>query len=208
MIKHIWFDFSDTIAAIDTDMHNSIKYTEFARLKNSKVSEDLIAEYDRLFEQLGNSNSNVFVSTFNLPASYWPDLINKHLDVYSLMRPNIPRVIREIAGLIPISVFSNIDTKLVMEKLGIDTSVFTHILSSAQLTFPKPHTEGYEKIVALSGLDPREILYIGDDLKKDILPAKSVRLKVGYMWGECNEADYIFMDFEDILSMVRSINSR
>jgi FMN phosphatase YigB (HAD superfamily) len=203
MIKHIWFDFSDTIAAIDKEKHNALKYGEYAKQKGTVATDDLIAEYDELFERLGRSNSNVFVTTFGLPTSFWPNFIDEYLDIYSLMRPNIPVSIEELAKLVPVSVFSNIETVVVMKNLGINTNLFNHIMSSAELTFPKPHIEGYEKLINMSNLKPEDILYIGDDLKKDILPAKSVGLQVGCMWGKCEEADYEFPDFEDIIKLIK-----
>jgi FMN phosphatase YigB (HAD superfamily) len=201
-IRHIWFDFSDTIAAIDKEKHNALRYAEYARLKSRIVSEELIAEYNELFSRLGNSNSNVFVAEFGLPASFWPEFIDKHLDIYSLKEDMIPQVLADLSTRVPVSVFSNIDTREVMTTLGIDVSIFTHILSSSELTYPKPHTEGYEKIVEMSGVPASEVLYVGDDLKKDVLPAKSVGLHVGYMWGKCAEADYEFASFSDILKVI------
>ena len=49
-IKHIWFDFSDTIAAIDSKRHDELRYQEFARLRGCEVDENIVLEYKKLYE--------------------------------------------------------------------------------------------------------------------------------------------------------------
>ncbi|OGJ02493.1 hypothetical protein A3I95_03580 [Candidatus Nomurabacteria bacterium RIFCSPLOWO2_02_FULL_44_12] len=142
MIKHIWFDFSDTLASI----------------------------------------------------SYFS---------YCLTDPNIPKVLEDLGKIIPISLFSNIDVKKILPELGINPRWFTHILSANQVRAPKPALDGFNKIIELSGVPREEIIYIGDHLEKDIIPAKTVGIKAGTVFEKVPEADYCFEDFKDILEFIK-----
>lgn len=70
------------------------------------------------------------------------------------------------------------------------------------LTEPKPALEGFYKMVELSNVPAAEILYIGDDIGKDIRPAKQVGVQAGLMWKQSEEADYSFVNFEDIFKIL------
>ena len=89
-----------------------------------------------------------------------------------------------------------------LPSLGIDVSFFTHIISSGMFKKPKPALDGFYKLVELSKLPAKEILYIGDSVGKDILPAKQVGIKTGLMWKQSDEADYSFGSFKDILEII------
>ena len=142
MIKHIWFDFSDTLGSIS------------------------------------------FMG-------------------YRLTDKNIPSVLEQMSKIIPISIFSNIKLNKVLPALGIDHKWFAYILSASMIKNPKPALDGFYKVIELSGLPPEEILYVGDDIGKDVIPAKTVGIKTGVVFEELPEADYSFKDFKDILEFVK-----
>jgi len=75
----------------------------------------------------------------------------------------------------PKGVISNWDTSL-PEKLSINfpNVHFGSILGSELKGFRKPNLKFYEIMIEESGLKPKEILYIGDSFKLDIIPAKSL----------------------------------
>jgi HAD superfamily hydrolase (TIGR01549 family) len=201
-IKHLWFDFSDTIASPDENQHAQLRYSTFARLKYSKDSPALRREYDKLYKKYG-SHSNVFVQTFNLDGSFWPSQVDKvaRNGYYHLLDDDIPEVLNKLSKMLPISIFSNIDTELILKDLGIDVDIFTNIFSSSGLRYPKPHPDGYKHIVKLSNLPAAQVLYIGDMEQKDIIPANSVGLKTGIIWNSSKVADYNFTNFKDILEL-------
>ena len=60
-------------------------------------------------------------------------------------------------------------------------------------------------MVELSGVPADEVLYIGDDVDKDVIPAKKVGMQAGIVWKQSNEADYSFADFQDILTLLRNL---
>ena len=66
---------------------------------------------------------------------------------------------------------------------------------------PKPDPEGFYKIIELTGLPSVEVIYIGDNVYKDLRPAKTAGLTTGLVWSESLEADYSFKNFDDILKV-------
>jgi HAD superfamily hydrolase (TIGR01549 family) len=202
MIKHIWFDFSDTLAKINLDVHDKIRYETYAKVVGKPVTPELIKEYEELYTNSKNSNSAVFES-LGMPNGYWGKVISEadSIQIYSLAEDNIPEVLKELNKIIPISIFSNIDPAPILKAIGIDPELFTHILSSKMAGRPKPALDGFYKLIEMSGLPAEEILFIGDHVGKEIIPAKKVGLKTGLMWSQASEADYNFSDFKEILEL-------
>lgn len=208
MIKHIWFDFSETIGMINKKAHENLRYETYAKVVHKQVTPELIAEYEKFYEQYGHSNSAVFKS-LGMTAGYWSGIVNA-LDphsFYTLMDPMIPKVFEELHKLIPISIFSNINMGNILPTLGINVNWFTNLLSSSMVGAPKPALDGYKKLVQLSNLQPGEILYVGDDVTKDVIPAKAVGLKTGVILQKQSEADYSFENYEALLDFVKNKNT-
>ena len=202
MIKHIWFDFSETIGVIKRDAHNKLRYETYAGIVDKSVTPELIEEYEKLYEQHQHSNSAVFRS-LGMPAGYWSDHLSGS-ELHSLVDNKIPEILEKLKEIVPISIFSNINLDKVLPTFHIDPKLFTHILSSSMVKEPKPALEGFYKIIELSKLPPEEILYIGDHIGKDILPAKKVGLKAGLIWSSSPEADYNFKNFSEILDIFKT----
>jgi HAD superfamily hydrolase (TIGR01549 family) len=202
-IKHIWFDFSETIAHINKEEHDKVKYAKYAEVVGKPVDDSLKKEFDEQYEQHHHSISDIFHS-LGKPAGWWSGqlAIIEPSKLFQLAEDDIPEMLARIKERVPISIFSNIDLGHVLPALGISMDLFDHVISSGMVSKPKPALDGFYKIVELSKLEPSEILYIGDHLTKDILPAKKVGLQAGMMWNESKEADYSFRSFKDILEVV------
>jgi len=203
-IKHIWFDFSETIAHINKQEHSILKYATYAKVVGKPVNGGLKDEFDREYEEHNHSISDIFYS-LGKPANWWSSEIAKiePLRLYHLAESDIPEMFLKIKGHVPISIFSNIDLEQTLPALGINPEMFEHILSSGMVSKPKPALDGFYKMVELSKLKPNQILYIGDDISKDILPAKEVGIKTGLIWSESDKADYCFNSFDEILKFVK-----
>ncbi|MDO8617967.1 MAG: HAD family hydrolase [Candidatus Uhrbacteria bacterium] len=204
MIKHVWFDFSETIASLIKETHNQLRYAAYSEVTHKPITQELIAEYENLYQKYSHSNAAIF-RALGLSPNYWSDRINliaPH-ELYRLMDDRIPNILQEIKVLIPISIFSNIKLDRILPVLDIDPSWFTHILSASMIKEPKPALEGFYKMVELTGRPPQEILYIGDHVEKDIRPAKQAGIQTGLLWSQSSEADYCFETFPDILSFLQ-----
>ncbi|MFZ2887030.1 MAG: HAD family hydrolase [Minisyncoccia bacterium] len=199
-IEHIWFDFSDTIAHTDKNVLNDILWTSYAKAVGRPVTEELKKEFAEKRKKY-KSGSAIFTS-LGLPSGYLAEQIRlDSRQLYSLTDPEIPNVLSTLKDRRPISIFSNNKLDKILPALGIDTKWFAHILGPDQIARPKPALDGFRKMVELSGTTPAEILYIGDDIHKDLLPAKEVGITTGLLWKESPEADVCFRDFDAILAM-------
>ncbi len=198
-IKHIWFDFSDTIAHINREVYNAILYSSYAKAVRKENNEALKQEFAETLKK-HKSNSAVFAS-LGLPAGHLADsiaVVDPH-ELYTLADENIPDVINHLKDRLPVSIFSNNKLNIILPALGIDTKWFTHILGPETVKNPKPALDGFHKMIELSKAKPSEILYIGDDVHKDLLPAKQVGIVTGLLWKESSKADYCFKNFQAIL---------
>ena len=68
---------------------------------------------------------------------------------------------------------------------------------------PKPALDGFRLVIELSKLPPENILFIGDSVEKEVLPAKSLGILTGLIWSFSPEADYCFNSFQEILELVQ-----
>ncbi|MBI2984497.1 MAG: HAD family hydrolase [Candidatus Kerfeldbacteria bacterium] len=206
MIRHLWFDFSETIVVLRQERHDRLRYESYAAVVHQPVTDALMAEYNQLYKVHKQSNAAVFRS-LGLPGSYWSGRVNSvaPLELYQLADPSIPSVLEDLKELLPISIFSNIKLESILPSFRISPLWFTNILSAGMVKEPKPALDGFKKMVELSRCQPAEILYIGDDIEKDVRPAKQVGIRAGLMWHHSPEADFQFERFSDMLSLVKSL---
>jgi len=204
-IKHIWLDFSETIAHINVTEHDKVKYETYASVVGKPVDEQLKKEFEKQYEQHHHSISDIFHSQ-GKPPGWWSSQLSaiEPSKLFMLADKDIPEILQKIKAHVPVSIFSNINLDTVLPAVGIDVEIFSHILSSGMVSRPKPALDGFYKIIELSGLKPEEILYVGDHVTKDIVPAKKVGLKAGIIWNSAEEADYSFSSFQDILDFVEN----
>lgn len=203
-IRHLWLDFSDTIARVNRAELGDIVYAAYAAQVGKEVTPELKEEYNGLVEKY-KSNSAVF-AMLGLPSGFAADLISK-VDpnkLYQLTDTHIPEVIQALKATLPISIFSNNRLTTILPALGLEQSWFKYILGPDEVTRPKPDLEGFIKMVELSGISAHEILYVGDDVEKDLVPAKAVRITTGLLWKESDKADYCFANFKEILEALES----
>ncbi|MEK9160770.1 MAG: HAD family hydrolase [Patescibacteria group bacterium] len=203
MIRHVWFDFSYTIAFPAEEMHKKLLYDTYAEVVGKEVSEELIEEYKTLFAK-AKSNSGVFTA-LGKNADFWSERLAA-VDPKILFRlgsPDIPSVLATLKERVPISIWSNIYAARVLPALGIETSWFTNILGPDDVKNPKPALDGFNMIIERSALPPEEILFVGDSVEKEMIPAKSVGLQTGIMWTSSPEADYSFGGFQELLEVVK-----
>ena len=203
MIKHIWFDFSDTLVKLDQQMHDQLRYSSYAEVVKKPLDENLIEEYQEMLKK-HVSNSGVF-RALGLSASYWPERVNSVEPslLYSLADKNIPAVLSKLQSIVPISLFTNINPEKILSAVGLNIKLFCHVIQAGMVKEPKPALEGFYKILELTKEVPENILYVGDSIGKDVKPAKAVGMKTCLIWSESPEADYSITKFEDLLSITK-----
>ena len=109
IIKHIWFDFSETIAYLKKDRHRRLRYETYSQVVGKPLNDELIAEYEQLYKKFDHSNAAVFHS-LGQSSNFWSERVNSVPpgELYELAEKNIPSLLQEIKKLVPISIFSNI----------------------------------------------------------------------------------------------------
>ena len=198
-IGHIWFDFSDTLASMERAEFEKMIYGAYAKATGKEITPELIADYKALLKEK-KSNSAVFTS-LGLPSDYLSNAAADRTGMYHLTDIKIPVVLQELKDIIPVSVFSNTRLDVVLPSLGISPEWFTNILGPDIVKEPKPAPAGFLKMIELSKMPAERILYIGDDVEKDIMPAKAVGLRTGLLWKESDVPDYCFKDFTAVLAL-------
>ena len=98
-----------------------------------------------------------------------------------------------------------IETKKILATMEIPRSIFKYILTIEQVGRPKPDLGGFRKVVELSDVQPNEILFVGDRVRTDIIPAKTVGMQTALVWREekTSEADYTFPHVADVLNIFK-----
>ncbi len=208
MIRHVWFDLSGTLA-VHSDNAEAIKdrlrYETYAEVVGKPVTKALKREYENLLARHG-SNSAVFRS-LGKPSNFWERRASM-LDKGKIYKPSeaVVATLRKLKNAVPISLFTNAghdEIRETIDFLGIDIGWFTFIISGDDVKERKPEPHGFMEMIKRSKLPPHEILYVGDRVNVDILPAKKHGMKTCLVWGRSEEADYSFERFEDILSIFK-----
>ena len=91
----------------------------------------------------------------------------KHISTIS--KPALERI--KLPMVLVTNFYGNMHT--VLEEFGID-HLFKDVIESSVVGVRKPDPQIFRLGVAALGLDPSEIVMIGDSLEKDILPAQSI----------------------------------
>jgi len=137
------------------------------------------------------------------------DYLQQHfaaLDVekYDKQDERVYDTLAKLKEIVPISVFTNAKPdrlQRTLKVIQVDPAWFTHTLTGDDVAQRKPALEGFHKMIELTGLPADQLLYVGDRVSADIIPAKQVGMKAALVWSADNEADYCFNSFDEILRL-------
>lgn len=99
-------------------------------------------------------------------------------DSWSLL-PDVEETLQGLAAHgVPVLIASNFDGRLhtVMEGIPVLQPIARRVISS-EVGWRKPSGKFYDALIAAAGAAPEEILMVGDDLERDILPARQRGLR-------------------------------
>jgi len=205
-IEHLWYDM-DGVITKQTEAfhraHNRLRYQTYADISGRPVDDRLVEEFEALYRTYGG-NSATF-KALGQPRSFWQERFGR-LDPRALYRPDpeVYETVRELRSDVPESVFTNTGRAMTLRTLAavaIDAAWFAHILTGDEITQPKPALEGFQTVIALSNAAPERILYVGDKVKTDILPAKQLGMKTCLLYAQSAEADFCFDTFSQIRTL-------
>jgi putative hydrolase of the HAD superfamily len=184
MVEYILFDVAGTLlhkptmldkiqqvltkAGYQTDRHD-------LALKHKILSETIHFpdKTDKKFYQFFNGEL-----LFSLGIIPTPTLINAIFEACSYLpweKFEDTNVLNSLG--VPMGIVSNFNTTLPDKLAFFFGDIFTHIFVSEQMGVAKPALAFYEYALHHLNLKPENILYIGDSLKLDIVPAKTLGIK-------------------------------
>ncbi|HWB39169.1 MAG TPA: HAD family hydrolase [Candidatus Saccharimonadales bacterium] len=205
-IKHVWFDMEGTLTVHTPkweSAHNKLLLETYSEVTGKPVSDQLWREYCAIYVQQG-THSAAFRS-LGLPSDFWQLRFAK-LDEEKYYAPDerVYATLNKIRNVVPISLFSNAKPDRIartLKVIEVDSGWFTHILSGDEVPERKPELHGFHRLIELSALDPGEILYVGDRVKADIDPAKSLGMQTALVWNSDVSADYSFENFANLKTL-------
>ncbi len=207
MIKHIWFDVERTLYKVTPELeeaHKELRYQVFADVLGKVKTEEIGEEYKRLYQEFG-ANSLVF-SNSGKESDFWAKtLANLDVTQYVESDPAMASTIQKLADKVPVSLFTNLNidrTKDILEFQSIEQEVFTHILTGDDVVRRKPNPEGFYKMIELSKVPADQILYVGDRVETDILPAKKLGMQTCLIYSNSPEADICVEIFVGLLGVL------
>ncbi len=104
------------------------------------------------------------------------ECVDEVLDAYGRAKvyPEVPSVLQEMERDVPVTIVSNMDTKLLLEALQNNGLAFTFVITSEEEQRYKPSASLFRRAIRYLGLPPAHILHIGDSYAEDAVGASSV----------------------------------
>ncbi len=205
-IKHLWFDMEGTLTVHTPEWeaaHNELILKTYAEVVGKSPSEELWGEYCNIYKQYG-THSAAF-SSLGLPSDYWQQHFAA-MDEEKYYEPDerVYGTLAKLKDIVPISVFTNAKPERLQRTLTViqvDPNWFTHTLTGDDVQQRKPALEGFHKMIEITGLPSEQVLYVGDRVSADILPAKEVGMRTALVWSSDDVADYSFESMEELLRL-------
>lgn len=82
---------------------------------------------------------------------------------------------------VPTCVVSNIDRSDIESAIQYNRLSFAHVITSEDARSYKPRTELFEMALGQLGLEPNDVLHVGDSLSSDVVGAKNAGIPVAWI---------------------------
>lgn len=178
--KYVIFDFDGTLA--DTEEANFVIYQKLAEKYNLRnITMDELGHLKRM-------SATDVMSYVEIKKRYLPfilkkgkNLLTQDIKNISLCKPDIFQIIQTLRDMgiktTIITTNSKTNVRLFLEAHNVD--VFDNIASASMFS----KESQMKKIVRKEKLDPREVLYVGDEIR-DIIAAKNAGIDIASVaWG-------------------------
>jgi HAD superfamily hydrolase (TIGR01549 family) len=184
MVRAVFFDVGETLVCEDThygqcaDVLGVPRLTFFAGL-GYVIEKNL--HHRKVFELFGTTHAayKERLKTLNIAAreieaqDFYPDAIG------------CLHALKQAGFLVGISGNQPERTEGILRELQIPCD---YLASSASWGVEKPNPEFFWRIAHLAQLEPQQIVYVGDRLDNDILPARAIGMKTVFLergaWGK------------------------
>jgi len=216
-IKAVGFDIDGTlypnlsmyIRSLSSFLSHPILVYHFGKVRK----EVRFTEYSGNFR---DTQSKLLGYSMKIPQEKAADLMERHLYqkwVYSFkgvkpfktVRPALLALKREGFKL---GVLSDLPVEKKLDFLGL-SDLMDIAFSSEETGHLKPHSAPFTNMISQFGVNPEEILYVGNSYKYDIIGAKKVGLRTAHLVKKpdpSSQADFSFQSFIDLRDWILSIN--
>lgn len=114
------------------------------------------------------------------------------------------RILKELQNRYRLGVVSNFSGNLsrIFDEFSL-TSYFDFVLDSYHIGVRKPNPQIFKMAVEHCGVNPAEILFIGDNIERDIRPAKTLGMNTILLSAtlDNSEADYTLASLEELFAL-------
>jgi len=209
-IRAIFFDVGETLIDETRLMHGWADTMGVDRAEFLAVLDDVIAKgenYRVIFERL-RPGFDVRAAVAERERS-GTDFRIEARDLYVDAKPCLSELTQDgwfvgIAGNQPPT------AKAALESFGLEARLIT---TSAELGVAKPSPDFFRKALAMSDFDPAEVLYVGDRLDNDVIPARSFGMRTALLergpwgrnhvrWPDAALADFILKDLAGLPTLL------
>lgn len=194
-IKMIGFDLDGTLYP---------KHKEIGRLMNKKQM-DLVTEklklsrknaeyeFNKVLKKLkSNTKSLDYLGIDGLKfcLDFWDTTnLSKYIHKDNVLKNMLFKLKKHVR----FSIFSNSNKishiKKKLSLIGIPSNIFNPITSSVDIGYNKPDLKAFEGYIKKTKLKPHQILYVGDRVNVDIIPAKKAGMRACIVYDENFESD-------------------
>jgi len=224
-VRMVYFDLDHTLWDFEKNSQEALKfvYKKYNNIFRDATFESFMESYEEINEQLwemyrkrkiGQQELKIlrFEITLNaLKIKHREDLIkemnNTYLNVLSKQKLLVDGAIETLEYLkdkYELGILTNgfRETQIVKMKSSGIFDYFSILVSSEDVGFPKPDEKIFNYATLVSKKVKDEIVYIGDDLENDILPA--IKYGMGAIWFKNHNGSYEDPDM-NVLSISKLI---
>ncbi|MCD6536547.1 MAG: HAD family hydrolase [Thaumarchaeota archaeon] len=209
-IKAVIFD-------IDGTLYRSREYVkQLVDAMCDVISELLSIPRERAWELYQSIRSKIGTISLGLREigidrrRFYRELVKKLDPSQSIRpRPELKRMLEEIRRMgLKVGCHTNSSrelAKLVLNALGLDLNDLDILITSDDAE-PKPMPDGYLKIIDQLGLEPRQVLYVGDRWRIELETAKKLGMKTVLVSSKLDgDPDLVIGDVLELLEKLRSL---
>jgi HAD superfamily hydrolase (TIGR01549 family) len=213
-IRAVFFDVGETLINETRMLHGWADHMGVGRAEFIAVLDDVIARrehYRRVFERL-RPDYDVAAAAAERRISGTAFRIEAR-DLYPDARQCLADLRKDgffvgIAGNQPPS------AKAILQSFGLDADLIT---TSSELGVDKPAPAFFRRILDLSGMTAAEMLYVGDRVDNDVVPAHALGIKTALLergpwgrsqasWPEADQADIRARTLTEIARQIQNLS--
>jgi HAD superfamily hydrolase (TIGR01549 family) len=192
-IRAIYFDTSDTlyssIAFAKAQEATAVHLVcEKLRLTESEAV-SVMEEYRAVYQQVHNrpATKTALLAEFGIDRETFERAISA-LDPTKFLEPDplLNDLLHRLSRTFQLGVITNTNEAAVQKTLaalGLDRELFSYFISADNAARPKPDPEPFLLATQMAHSVPKECVFVGDSLEKDMIPAKAVGMITVWIRG-------------------------